>query len=136
MRKLNINFPKAVARFELAMKEKFLSKTVFYKRAFGGKGAEFESYKNYSFGDDASLIDWKATMRAGGEPLIRQYLEERDLKIFFIVDVGENMVLGSGEKLKNETAAEIAASLAHLIIISGDSIGYLLYSDKIVRKKN
>jgi uncharacterized protein (DUF58 family) len=60
-------------------------------------------------------------------------LEERDLKIFFIIDVGDNMIFGSGDKLKNEVGAELASSLLHLILGSGDSVGMALYSDKIVK---
>lgn len=134
MKGLNINIPKITAKFESAMKRRFLVKTVFFEKIFRGKGLEFDSYRQYTPEDDASLIDWKATKKAG-KPLIKQYVEERSLKIFFIVDVGENMVFGSGEKLKNEITAEIASSLAHLIISLGDSIGFALYSDKIVSMK-
>lgn len=132
MRKLNVNFPKTIARFESVMKRRLLVKTTLYKRIFRGKGLEFDSYRTYTENDDASLIDWKATMRAR-KLLIRQYTEERDLKIFFIVDIGDNMVFGSGENLKNEIAAEIAACLSHLIIISGDNVGFALYSNDIAK---
>jgi len=134
MRKLNVDFPKAISKFESIMKTQLLIKTVYYKRIFGGKGFEFDSYRNYSpENDDASLIDWKATMRFPSKVLIRQYLEERDLKIFFIVDVGDNMIFGSGDKLKNEVTAELVSSLSHLILGSGDSVGMAMYSDKVVK---
>jgi uncharacterized protein (DUF58 family) len=134
MKKLNVDFPKAISKFESIMKTQLLIKTVYYKRIFGGKGFEFDSYRNYSpENDDASLIDWKATMRNPHRVLIRQYLEERDLKIFFIVDVGDNMIFGSGDKLKNEVTAELTSSLLHLILGSGDGAGMALYSDKIVK---
>ena len=107
-----------------------LIKSVFYKRIFGGKGMEFDSYRDYSGNDDSSLIDWKATMKNNSEPLVKQYIEERDLSIFFLIDVGDNMVLGSGEKLKNEVVAEISSSLAHLVLVAGDKAGFALYSDK------
>ena len=134
MKRLNVNFPEAITHFESIMKSQLLIKTVFYKRIFGGKGFEFDSYRAYSpENDDAGLIDWKATMRNPARTLIRQYVDERDLRIFFIIDVGDNMIFGSGSKLKNEVAAEISASLGHLILNSGDSLGFALYSDKIVK---
>ena len=134
MKRLNVDFPRAISRFESMMKSQLLIKTAFYKRIFGGKGFEFDSYRVYSpDNDDAGLIDWKATMRNPARTLVRQYVEERDLKIFLIVDVGDNMVLGSGEKLKNEVVAEIVASLSHLILTSGDSVGMAMYSDKLVK---
>lgn len=131
MTEMNINIPGSVAKFEVAMKNRFLVKTIFYEKIFRGKGVEFDSYRDYTPNDDASLIDWKATKKAG-KTLVKQYIEERSLKIFFIVDVGDNMVFGSGEKLKNEMAAEIASSLGHLIVGLGDSIGFALYSNKII----
>ena len=134
MKELNVNLPRTIARFEAAMKKRFLVKTIIYEKVFRGKGLEFDSFRNYNLGDDASLIDWKSTMKAH-QPLIKQYIEERALKVFFIVDVGDNMVFGSGEKLKNEAAAEISASLAHLITGLGDSIGFALYNDGIVNMR-
>jgi uncharacterized protein (DUF58 family) len=130
MKELNVDFSKNISKFSSAMRKRMLVKTVFYKKVFKGKGVEFDSYRRYTPYDDASLIDWKASMKANN-PLVKQYVEERDLKIFFIVDVGDNMVFGSGDKLKNETAAEISATLAHLIVYSGDSVGFAMYSDKI-----
>jgi len=132
---LNVNIPKTIKIFDYAMKKKMLVKSVFYKRIFGGKGLEFDSYRGYSPNDDSSLIDWKATMKNNAEPLVKQYIEERDLGIFFLIDVGDNMVLGSGEKLKNEFVAEISSSLAHLVLVAGDKAGFALYSDRIVSIK-
>jgi uncharacterized protein (DUF58 family) len=132
---LNVNIPKTIKIFDYAMRKKMLVKSVFYKRIFGGKGLEFDSYRGYSPNDDSSLIDWKATMKNNGEPLVKQYVEERDLSIFFLIDVGDNMVLGSGEKLKNEVVAEIASSLAHLVLVAGDKAGFALYSDRTISIK-
>ena len=132
MKKLNVNFPKNITKFESVMKKRFLIKTIFYKKIFRGKGFEFDGYREYTEGDDASLIDWKATVKSN-KLLMRQYIEERDLKIFFIIDTGDNMALGSGEHMKNEIAAEIAACLAHLVVVSGDSMGFSLYNEKIVK---
>jgi len=135
---LNVNIPRTIRIFDSAMKKKMLIKSIFYKRIFGGKGLEFDSYRDYSNNDDSSLIEWKATMKNNSEPLVKQYIEERDLSIFFLIDVGDNMVLGSGEKLKNEIVAEISSSLAHLVLIAGDKAGFALYSDKtkVMKKPN
>jgi uncharacterized protein (DUF58 family) len=62
---------------------------------------------------------------------VRQYVEERDLNVFILVDIGSNMIFGSEDKLKIETAVEISAALSHLILISGDKVGFALYSNKV-----
>jgi len=130
MNGLNVNFNQAIGKFESAMQKKLLIKSVFYKRVFGGKGFEFDSFRNYSQDDDSGLIDWKASMKTQ-DLLVRQYVEERDLNIFIISDVGDNMVFGSGDKLKAETAAEISVALSHLILMSGDKLGFSLYGSNV-----
>ena len=56
-----------------------------YKSVFKGKGIEFDGFRAYSENDDdASLIDWKASIRAN-EMLIREFVEERNMNIFFLV---------------------------------------------------
>ena len=78
-----IDFPLAITQFENAM-QKFPVKKILYRSVFRGKGLEFDSYRLYSDGDDASLIDWKASLRAN-EMLSKQYIEERDLNVYFLV---------------------------------------------------
>jgi uncharacterized protein (DUF58 family) len=65
--------------------------------------------------------------------LIKEYREERNLNIFFLIDVSQTMLFGSTPKIKSEYAGEIAASLAYLIQKSGDRIGFCLFSDKVVK---
>jgi len=129
--KLLINFPRAIADFENAM-HKFPVKKILYKSVFRGKGLEFESYRAYGVDDDASMIDWKASLRAN-ELLAKQYIEERQLNVYFLVDVSNSMLFGSSNKLKAEYSAEFVASLSHLIVGAGDNIGLVMFSDKVVK---
>lgn len=133
MGKLNVDFSKAIGKFEFLMKKKFSVKKVFYRRLFRGKGKEFDSYRAYTPNDDSSMIDWKATMKSGNSPLVKQYIEEKDLEVFFIVDVGNNMLFGSGKYLKGEIAAEVSASIAHWMVMSRNKIGFVLQGDNATR---
>jgi len=126
--KLNADIPKAIAEFQALMHE-ILPKKIFYKLLLRGKGLEFDGYRNFDAGDDANSIDWKATKRAN-TLLVRQYIEEQDLKIMFVVDVGDNMIFGSREKVKCEYCAELVAALSHVAINAGDQVGFILYNDK------
>jgi len=101
-----------------------------YPSIFKGRGVIFESYREYSTSDDASIIDWKATMRAG-KTLVREFVEERNMDVFFLVDASHTMVFGSQQKLKHEYAAEMAASMAFAILERGDSVGIGLFSDTV-----
>ena len=129
--KFLINFPRAIAEFENAM-QKFPVKKILYKSVFRGRGLEFESYRLHGFEDDASLIDWKASLRAN-ELLAKQYVEERLLNVYFLVDVSNSMLFGSSNKLKAEYTAEFVASLSHLIVGAGDNIGLVMFSNDVVK---
>ncbi|MFA5061258.1 MAG: DUF58 domain-containing protein [Candidatus Pacearchaeota archaeon] len=126
-KKFDINFARAISEFEKAF-QKFPVKRILYNMIFRGKGLEFDSYRTFEPSDDTSMIDWKATLRAN-ETLAKKYIEERDLSIYFLVDVSNGMLFGSGEKLKAEYSAEIVASIAHLIYSSGDKIGLVMFND-------
>lgn len=130
--KLNLDIAGAVSELETLLK-RVLPKNIMYQIVLG-KGLEFDGYRDYTQNDDASLIDWKASVR-GKKTLIRKYIEERDLKFIFLVDVSDNMVFGSTEKLKCEYAAELAAALSHLILVNGDRFGFILYNDTIVSRR-
>jgi len=126
-----VNFPKAIAEFENAM-HKFPVKKILYKNIFRGKGLEFDSYRVFQPDDDASLIDWKASLRSN-QILAKKYIEERELNVYFLVDVSNSMLFGSGKQLKAEYTAEFVASLSHLILGSGDKIGLVMFNDDVVK---
>ncbi len=126
---LNVNIAGKISELKDMMKD-FELKLKLYRVLLRGKALEFEGYRQYGPEDDSSVIDWKASMRSN-KLMVKQYREEQDLKIMFVVDVGEHMVSGSTDKLKCEYAAEATASLAHLILDSGDKVGLIVYSGKI-----
>jgi len=130
-KKINLNIPESVYRFESLM-ERISPKKIFYHLLLRGKGLEFDGYRNFYPDDDASLIDWKASMRSNSL-LTKQYVEERDIKVMFLFDVSDNMVFGSQEKLKCEYAAELIAALGHVVTNNpGDQIGYIFFNNDIV----
>jgi len=129
-RKLNVDISGSTADFESVMKEFYL-KTKLYRMLFTAKSLDFDGYRDYTTLDDASTIDWKATVRAN-RTLVRKYKEEEDLKVVFLVDMGENMVLGSKEKLKCEYAAEVVSALSHFIMSTKDKVGFVFFSNEVI----
>jgi len=126
---LNADIARAISDLQASMKE-FLLKRRLYNLLLRGKGLEFEAYRSFAPDDDAGSIDWKASMRANSL-LVKQYRNERNLKVVFLVDVGENMVFGSAEKLKCEYAAEVVGAFSHLVTTTGDRSGYIFFSDEV-----
>ncbi|MBU2640023.1 MAG: DUF58 domain-containing protein [Nanoarchaeota archaeon] len=102
-----------------------------YKSAYKGSGLEFEGFRKYIFEDDSSLIDWKASVRTN-ELLVKEFREERNLNIYFLFDVSNSMIFGSGDKLKTQYGAELIASIAYASILNDDSVGLGMFTDKIV----
>lgn len=130
-KRLNVEINSSISRLEIGLKNLLRTRRPgFYPSFFRGKGLEFDAYSEYNYGDDASLIDWKASMRTGNT-LIKRFREERNLKILFVIDVSDRMLFGSSEKLKCEYIAELAAALSYVIIKSGDRVGFVFFSDKI-----
>lgn len=129
--KFDVNIAKAISEFENAM-HKFPIKKILYRSIIRGKGLEFDSFREFGEGEDASLIDWKASLRANAL-LARNYIEERNIEVYFILDVSNSMLSGSGKRLKAEYACELVAALGHLVISSGDKVGILMVSDSVVK---
>jgi len=128
-KRINVDIPSAITEFQAIMKEFHLKRDI-YKILFRGKGLEFESFRDFNPDDDASDIDWKSSSRAQ-KLLVKQYKEERDLQIIFMIDVGNNMVFGSGDKLKCEFSVELVAAFIKLIMEANDRVGFFLFSDKV-----
>lgn len=129
--KQEIDIAPAIKKLEITSKNIVTSMLIGnYKSVFKGKGLEFESYRNYTPGDDASLIDWKASARTN-EILVKEYVEERNVNIFFLIDASNSMISGTAKLLKNEYVAQIVASLSYAALNAGDSIGMGLFSDEL-----
>ncbi len=101
-----------------------------YHSVFKGQGMEFDEVRAYQPGDDIRTIDWNVTARTG-HPYVKRYVEEREITVFFLVDLSASGSFGSLEKLKNEIAAEFCALLAFSAIKNNDKVGLIVFTDTI-----
>jgi uncharacterized protein (DUF58 family) len=101
-----------------------------YHSVFKGQGMEFDEVRAYQPGDDIRTIDWNVTARTG-HPYVKRYVEEREITVFFLVDLSASGAFGSREKLKNEIAAEFCALLAFSAIKNNDKVGLIVFTDTI-----
>lgn len=97
-----------------------------------GRGIEFEDYRDYTVEDDASRIDWIASKRSQ-RILVREYKFEVNFKVFFLIDVSESMLFSSTKLLKCEYAAQVAATFFYGLVQSGNSVGYGLFNEDIIK---
>lgn len=97
-----------------------------------GHGIEFAGYRQYTSGDDASLIDWKASLRSR-KLVIKELQEEKNLNIYLFLDVSDTMLVGTTDKIKAEYAAEVVSSLAFATLRSGEGVSLGLWADGMKR---
>ncbi|MCE9653018.1 MAG: DUF58 domain-containing protein [Nitrosarchaeum sp.] len=96
---------------------------------FKGQGIEFSEIRDYRHGDDIRAIDWKVTARFN-HPYIKEFIEERDLQIYFIIDLSESGSFGSNIS-KKQRSLEIIASIMFAVLRNNDRAGVFLVTDKV-----
>ena len=100
-----------------------------YHSIFKGQGIEFSESREYRVGDDIRSIDWKVTARLN-EPYIKDFIEERDLHVYFALDLSGSSSFGNNIS-KRKKALEIVASLMFAAMKNNDNVGLFLFTDKI-----
>ncbi|MDY3940076.1 MAG: DUF58 domain-containing protein [Spirochaetia bacterium] len=101
-----------------------------YRTAFKGVGLEFDEVREYVPGDDVRNIDWNVTSRMN-VPYSKKFREERELNVYFLIDVSLSVDSGIGKVSRRELAGQIAALLAYSAVMNNDRIGAAFFSDRI-----
>jgi len=87
-----------------------------------GLGMEFHQLREFRDGDILRQIDWKATARKG-TPIVREYQDERDQQIIFLLDCGRRMRSQDGELSHFDHALNASLLLAYVALRQGDAVG-------------
>lgn len=98
-----------------------------YKTAFKWRWLEFSDYRLYDENDDAKYIDFLASAREG-KLLIKRFEEERELTVFFLLDLSETMNFWE-DKRKIETLIETFYILAFSANKNNDKIWSIIFND-------
>jgi uncharacterized protein (DUF58 family) len=123
-----------IRKLEIHAKRSVLSTTLTgnWISKIRGHGIEFAGYRTYTVNDDASMIDWKASVRSR-KLLVKELNEEKNLNIFLLVDVSDSMLFGTADKLKAEYAAELISSFSFAALRGGESVGMAFFSERVKR---
>jgi len=100
-----------------------------YHSVFKGRGIEFSEIREYKPGDDVRTIDWNVTARFN-KPFIKEFIEERDLKVYFVLDVSGSGNFGNNVEKKRKSI-ELIASLMFSAMKNNDAVGIFLITDKV-----
>ena len=104
-----------------------------HRSPYNGYAVEFAAHREYAPGDDLRHIDWKVWSKTD-RLYIKEYEEETNLQCHLIVDCSKSMRYGEQTGWsKFDYASTAAASLAYLMQQQQDSVGLMLFSDKIDR---
>lgn len=95
-----------------------------------GEGREFHQLREYSPGDDARQIDWKAFARHG-RPAVREYRAERNQRVLLLIDAGRLMSSRVGDRLRFDWAVQAAGRLARVALAFGDVVGLAFFSREV-----
>jgi len=92
-----------------------------------GEGINFHQLREYRKGDSLSKIDWKATSRHV-KLISREYTEERDQDIIFLLDCGRRMRTFDGELSHFDHALNALLLTSYIALKQGDAVGMLSFA--------
>ncbi len=94
-----------------------------------GQGTDFASLKEYTIGDDAKAIDWKATARRD-RPVVRTYEAEQEQRLLVLIDAGRMMASDLEGLTRFDHALNSALCLALTGLSHNDQVGFGIFADK------
>ena len=92
-----------------------------------GEGTDFHQLRDFRVGDSLRQIDWRATARFH-KPISREYQEERDQQVVFLLDCGRRMRARDGELSHFDHALNALLISAFVALRQGDSVGLLSFA--------
>jgi uncharacterized protein (DUF58 family) len=103
-----------------------------YRSLFYGYGLDFADLREYQPEDDIRYIDWNVTARMN-TPYVRQYVEDREISAWFLLDLSPSVDFGTVGRLKRSVLIDFVATLARLLTRNGNRVGAMFYNDGVER---
>jgi len=103
-----------------------------YRSLFYGYGIDFADLREYQPEDDIRYIDWNVTARMN-TPYIRQYMEEREITAWFLLDLSPSMDFGSAAALKRTQLIDFVTTMARILTRHGNRVGAVFYGRRVER---
>ena len=97
-----------------------------YRSLFRGFGLDLADLREYQYHDDVRHIDWNVTARLQ-TPYVRQFIEDREVCAWFLLDLSPSIDFGSGARAKRGVAVEFVTALAQLLSRHGNRVGAMFY---------
>lgn len=107
--------------------DNWLSQLGVRQRQRRGLGLEFHQLREFREGDSLRQIDWKATARQR-TPIAREYQDERDQQIVFMLDCGRRMRSQDDELSHFDHALNACLLLSYVALRQGDAVGLCTFA--------
>ena len=101
-----------------------------YRSLFYGYGVDFADLREYQPQDDIRYIDWNVTARMD-TPYIRQYVEDREVSAWFLLDLSPSVDFGTVDNQKRTMLIDFVATMARVLTRHGNRIGAMFYGKGI-----
>jgi uncharacterized protein (DUF58 family) len=98
-----------------------------------GQGTEFDSLREYVFGDDVRSIDWRATARSKST-VVRTWQPERQRRVLLVLDTSRTSAGRVDDVPRLDSSMDAALLLAALASRAGDHVDFLA-GDRRVRAR-
>ena len=123
------NYPNfsSVMKYSLLATDQRLNQMGILKKRRRGEGLDFHQLREYRDGDSLRQIDWKATARTH-KLISRDYQEERDQQIIFLVDCGRRMLAHDDQLSHFDHTLNAILLLSHVALRQGDAVGLMTFS--------
>lgn len=114
---------------QLLAVDNWLSQIGVRLRQRRGLGMEFNQLREFREGDSLRQMDWKATARHR-TPIAREYQEERDQQIIFMLDCGRRMRSQDGDLSHFDHALNALLLLGYVALRQGDAVGLSTFASE------
>jgi uncharacterized protein (DUF58 family) len=101
-----------------------------YKSPSRGDGLDLADLREYQFHDDVRRIDWNATARLD-VPYVRDYLEDREIPVWFLLDMSPSMMFEGVSISKHAVLMEFAVLMCRLMLGRGNRTGAMIFSSGV-----
>jgi len=91
-----------------------------------GEGLDFHQLREYRVGDSLRQIDWRSTSRLR-KVISKEYQQERDQNIIFLIDSGRRMRTKDGELSHFDQALNATLLVSHIALKQGDAVGLKVF---------
>ena len=103
-----------------------------YRSPSRGDGLDLADLREYQFHDDVRRIDWNATARLN-TPYVRDYLEDREISVWFLLDMSPSMRFEGVSVSKHSVLVEFTTLMCRLLLGHGNRTGAMIFSGRIDR---